>query len=152
LAQKNNISPPSEPTRRENRMASKLQDKTGAEFDKAFAEHVLTDHEKDIRKYQKALQGVKDPELKAFIQKNLPVLRQHLEMARTAGAAVGVDQKALSAADRFLSSQAGQGTSGDLNQTGSEQGVNTVPRTTTAPPSDTGTRSGTSGSTTGNST
>jgi len=137
LAQKENVTLPAEPTHKENRMTSKLQAKTGADFDKAFAEHVLTDHEKDIRKFQKALQDSKDPDLKAFIQKTLPVLRQHLEMARTAGAAVGVDQKALTAADRFLSDQSGQGTSGaTINQSGTEhERVVTPPKSST----DTGT-------------
>lgn len=82
---------------------SKLQEKTGAEFDKAFAEHALMDHQKDIGKYQQASQDLNDPELKAYIGKTLPVLRQHLEMARKAGSAVGVDQSTLSAADQFLS-------------------------------------------------
>jgi len=119
IAQKSGVALPSEPNRKENHMAERLQNKTGAEFDKAFAEHALTDHEKDIRKYQKALQDTHDPELRAFIEKSLPVLRQHLEMARTAGSAVGVDQKALTAADRFLSSQGGQTSSSDLNRSSS---------------------------------
>jgi hypothetical protein len=42
--------------------------------------------------------------LKAFIEKCLPVRRQHLQMARHAGSAVGVHQKVLSPADKFLSS------------------------------------------------
>ena len=116
IAQQNGVMLPNDTSRKDGHMESKLHGKTGADFDKAFVEHALTDHEKDIRKFQKASQDVKDPQLKAWIDKNLPVLRQHLEMARTAGASVGVDQKALTAADRFLSEQGsrsqGLGTSG----------------------------------------
>ena len=91
-------------------MANKLQDKTGADFDKAFAEHAIKDHEKDITKFQKALQNTKDADLRAFIEKSLPVLRQHLQMARNAGSAVGVDQKILSSADRMISGNDAVGT------------------------------------------
>jgi len=131
IAQKSGVMLPTESTHKENHMTQQLQDKTGAEFDKAFAQHALTDHEKDIRKYQSALQDAKDPEVKAFIQKSLPILRQHLEMARTAGAAVGVDQKTLSAADQFLSSQHQQGLgTAPSSETGSGSNQNSSSTTT----------------------
>jgi putative membrane protein len=111
LAQTLGVTLPTEPSRKENKVADRLQDKTGADFDKAFAEHAIKDHEKDITKFQKALQDTKNPELKAFIEKSLPVLRHHLEMARNAGSTVGVDQKILSSADKFLSeNRVGTGT------------------------------------------
>src|ERR1051325_3294396 len=99
LAQTKGLTLPTEPTRREERAENKLQDKTGADFDKAFAEHVIKDHERDIRSFEKALQKGKDTDVKAFIEKTLPALRHHLQMARNAGAAVGVDQRTLSGAD-----------------------------------------------------
>ncbi len=109
LAQSKGLTLPTEPARKEERTENRLQDKTGADFDKAFAEHVIKDHEKDIQKFQKALQNCKDADVKAFIEKNLPALRQHLEMARNAGSAVGVDQRILSSADKFMSSNANEG-------------------------------------------
>lgn len=108
IAQKLGVTVPTGPDRKEARHAEKLQDKTGADFDKAFVEHAIQDHQKDITKFQQALQDVKNPELKAFIQKSIPKLTQHLQMARTTGTAVGVDQKTLTAADRFLSQHGGQ--------------------------------------------
>lgn len=127
IAQRLGVEVPAQPDRKDTRISEKLQDKSGAEFDKAFIEHALKDHEKDITKYEKALKEVQDPELKAFIQKSIPKLQQHLQMARTTGAAVGVDQKTLAAADRFLSEHGGQssiqsnqavGTSGTSTETG----------------------------------
>jgi putative membrane protein len=105
---------------------SKLQNKSGAEFDKAYIEQALEHHQKDIRKYQQALQDVKDPDLRAYIQKTLPVLREHLQLAKTAATAVGVDQNTITAADRFLSehssSQQGLGTAaGSQSGTSSTQ-------------------------------
>jgi len=125
IAQQAGVNVPSDTNRKETHMENKLQGQTGAAFDKAFVEHALTDHEKDIRKFEKASQDTKDPQLKAWIDKNLPILRQHLEMARAAGTSVGVDQRTLSAADQFLSQQGTQGAaSGSLNSSHS-QGLGT---------------------------
>lgn len=82
--------------------ADKLEDKTGAEFDKAFIQLAIKNHQKDITKYETALQECRDPKLKAFIKRNLPALRHHLELATVAGRSVGVDQSVLSSADQFL--------------------------------------------------
>ncbi|MFO1501402.1 MAG: DUF4142 domain-containing protein [Verrucomicrobiota bacterium] len=103
IAQKRGVVLTEDDSRKDEKAMTKLHDKTGAAFDQAFVENALTDHEKDIQKFQRASQEVNDAELKGFIEKTLPVLRQHLEMARAAGAAVGVDQRKLNSADRFLS-------------------------------------------------
>jgi putative membrane protein len=107
IAQRSGVTLPAELNHKENREADKLQEKTGAEFDKAFAEYAIKDHEKDIDRYQKALRDTKDADLRAWIEKNLPVLQQHLQMARNVGATVGVDQKTLATADKYLSAQTG---------------------------------------------
>lgn len=93
----------------DHKTASPLEGKTGAEFDKAFAQHAIMHHQKDIRQFQTALNDTKDPELKGFIQKTLPVLREHLVMARNAARAVGVDRTTLESVDRFLQANKGQG-------------------------------------------
>lgn len=111
IAQKNGITLTADVKRSDNRELNKLQKQTGAEFDKAFADAAIKDHTKDIDKYQKALRDTKNPELRAYIEKNIPVLKQHLQMARNAGSAVGVDQRTLSSADKYLSdTQTGLGT------------------------------------------
>ena len=54
----------------------------GAEFDKAFLHHAVMDHQKDIKEFQTASQSLKNQELRAFAQKQLPILQQHLDMAK----------------------------------------------------------------------
>ena len=39
-------------------------------------------HEKDIKLFEKASKDVKDAELKAFVDKTLPQLREHLAAAQ----------------------------------------------------------------------
>ncbi|MGV3503784.1 MAG: DUF4142 domain-containing protein [Adhaeribacter sp.] len=55
---------------------------SGPAFDKAYMSMMVQDHEKDVAAFQKAAQGEADPDLKAFAQKTLPVLKAHLDMAR----------------------------------------------------------------------
>jgi hypothetical protein len=80
----------------------KLQEKSGAEFDKGFCEHAIKDHVEDIQKFEKARSEVQNPELKAFIEQTLPVLREHLQMAKNAGRVLGVDPEILAMADPLL--------------------------------------------------
>jgi putative membrane protein len=61
---------------------NKLEKLSGDKFDREFAEHSVKDHEKDIKKFEKAANSVKDPELKAWAEKTLPTLREHLAMAQ----------------------------------------------------------------------
>ncbi len=60
-----------------------LKTKKGADFDKAYISMMVQDHEEDIRKFEQASQNAKDADTKAFASKTLPILRQHLEMAKS---------------------------------------------------------------------
>jgi putative membrane protein len=55
-----------------------LSKKTGADFDKAYVKLMVDDHKTDVKEFDKASQKVKDPDLKAFAGKTLPVLKMHL--------------------------------------------------------------------------
>ena len=43
---------------------------------------MVKDHRTDVKEFQDAANDVKDPELKAFAQKTLPTLQEHLRMAQ----------------------------------------------------------------------
>lgn len=68
------------PTEKDKKMMEHVLSKSGAEFDAAFLEHMGKCHEKDIALFEKAAQELKDPEVKAFVQQTLPVLKSHAEM------------------------------------------------------------------------
>jgi len=59
-----------------------IKEHKGAEFDKAFVDHMVKDHEKDIAEFKRASTEAKDPNIKAFATKTLPTLQTHLEMAK----------------------------------------------------------------------
>jgi putative membrane protein len=63
--------------------------KSGADFDKAFAESMVTNHKKAVEAFEKASNESKDAEVKAFAAKTLPTLRNHLAEAEALKAKVG---------------------------------------------------------------
>ncbi|MBA2672163.1 DUF4142 domain-containing protein [Ramlibacter sp.] len=71
------------PPRAMRRDMEKLGKKSGAEFDRDFVRDVgMKAHEKDIRLFEKASKDVKDTQLKAWVTKTLPTLREHLAQAQ----------------------------------------------------------------------
>jgi len=81
-----------------NRLA-KLQ---GAKFDREFMEEVgLRYQQGDVQYFEKASQSTRDPQIRAWIDRNLPTLRYHL---MTAERLAPPDSKlAKGAGDRYLS-------------------------------------------------
>jgi putative membrane protein len=60
-------------------LPSELQGKTGRDFDKAFVEHEIKDHEDNIQKIQsQLLPAASNPEVKAYLQKTLTAIQGHL--------------------------------------------------------------------------
>ncbi|AVS78602.1 DUF305 domain-containing protein [Paracidovorax avenae] len=58
----------------------------GADFDKRYMESMgLQAHRDTIELFEKGARDARDPEVKAFAQKTLPKLQQHLEMAQQVG-------------------------------------------------------------------
>ena len=70
-------------SRRMARGGEKLAQRKGKDFDERFVHEVgIKDHEKDIKMFEKGSGSVKDAQLKAWIDKTLPHLREHLAMAQ----------------------------------------------------------------------
>ncbi len=54
----------------------------GAEFDRKYAADAVDDHEKDVSEFEQAASDLKDPELKDWASRTLPILKMHLQMAK----------------------------------------------------------------------
>ena len=65
-------------------VSEKLSKKSGTDFDKAYMNDMVKDHEEDIKEFTKASEKSTDPDLKAWATKTLPTLKGHLEMAKAA--------------------------------------------------------------------
>jgi len=83
LANNKGVELPAAPGFMQRHNENSLAKRSGADFDKHFVSEVgIKDHQKDIKDFEKAAKDVKDPDLKAFIEKTLPTLREHLAQAQ----------------------------------------------------------------------
>lgn len=106
LASKKGVDLAADAGKHQDMVVDKFSKKSGADFDKEYAKHMIRDHKKDIAKFEKASRECQDTDLKAFIDKTLPTLREHLNLAQAAGRSVGLDEKTLSASESELEAEA----------------------------------------------
>ena len=69
-------------TAREKELERKLKSVQGADFDRLFLKETSADHDKLIAKLQQDKQNTSDEELETLIEKVIPVLEQHRELAQ----------------------------------------------------------------------
>jgi putative membrane protein len=86
LAQSKSITLPTEPDRAHKREAARLEKVSGADFDRRYMDSMVKDHQKDVKEFRKMARNAKDPDVKAWAEKTLPVLEGHLQMARQVAA------------------------------------------------------------------
>jgi len=79
LAVTKKVTLPATPIAKHQAVIQKLQGLSGAEFDKAYVDNMLEDHEKDVAEFEKQSQSNPDADVKAFAAKTLPTLKKHLE-------------------------------------------------------------------------
>ena len=81
LAAKKNITLPATLGEDHQKHINELTEKSGIDFDKAYADMMVKDHKKDIKEFEDEADHGKDEEIKNWASGKLQVLRQHLEMA-----------------------------------------------------------------------
>jgi putative membrane protein len=59
-----------------------LQQQSGAEFDQAYMDEMISDHEDDVSAFEDYVENAKDPDLRSFAEETLPTLKEHLELAK----------------------------------------------------------------------
>lgn len=79
LAASKNITLPTAPSEEMQKTAADITAKSGKDFDKAYIDQMVKDHKKTVELFEDGQKNVKDAEIKAFIDKTLPVLKGHLE-------------------------------------------------------------------------
>jgi putative membrane protein len=82
IAKSGNIVLPSEPGDQLDKAKSKLSGLSGKNFDRAYAEEMVKDHERAVKLFQQYQREGKNQELREFAQKTLPILQEHLAMAQ----------------------------------------------------------------------
>ena len=69
-------------TKEESKEEKKLAKKEGGDFDKAYMNLMVKDHEDDVKEFEHAANNAKDADVKAWAAKTLPTLQHHLELAK----------------------------------------------------------------------
>jgi putative membrane protein len=82
VAQQENVTLPSDISKRDQATYDKLAKLSGEAFDRAYARDMVKDHQNDIAAFQQEASNGQDPQIKSFASDTLPTLQDHLKMAR----------------------------------------------------------------------
>lgn len=82
LAARKNLQLPTDVSAEQKATMEKLAKLSGADFDKAYVDAMVEDHEHDVADFQQQANGGQDADLKAFAAKTLPVIQHHLQMIK----------------------------------------------------------------------
>jgi putative membrane protein len=55
----------------------------GAEFDRAYMQHMVSDHQEAVTLFQNASTSATDTDIRGFATRTLPVLQEHAQLAQT---------------------------------------------------------------------
>ncbi len=88
LAQSKNIMLPTDLDASHKAAKDRLSELSGAQFDRAYMQQMVSDHEKVVSEFKKESQEGRDSEIKAWAAKTLPTLQEHLQMAQAANRGV----------------------------------------------------------------
>jgi putative membrane protein len=82
LASRKELSQPSQPDTGQKSQQSRLEDLTGKAFEQAYVQRQVQMHNEAVKAFEHEAEAGADLELRAFATKHLPMMREHLEMAR----------------------------------------------------------------------
>jgi putative membrane protein len=79
LASNKGVTLPTDTDQKHKDAAQKVM--SSKNIDKAYIDDMVEDHDKDVKEFEEASKSAKDADLKAWIDKTLPVLKEHQKMA-----------------------------------------------------------------------
>ena len=83
LASSKGVTVPTDPSITQKAKLKLLSSESGAHFDKSYAKDIgVSAHKDTIALFQKEIDKGQDPDIKAFAQKTMPSLQEHLQMAQ----------------------------------------------------------------------
>jgi putative membrane protein len=80
IAKQKNITLPSTVDDEHKKKMDELSKKSGADFDKAYVDAMVSDHKSTLKLMEDELRDAKDADLKAFATKTAPIVQSHLVM------------------------------------------------------------------------
>ena len=89
LAQNKSITLPTVPDPKAKAFQDRLSKMSGEQFDHAYMQHMLLDHQKAVSAFRVESKSGKDADVKSWAAKTLPTLEEHLKLAQDTNKAVG---------------------------------------------------------------
>ncbi len=116
IAQKKNITLPTELDAKDKAVHDRLSKLSGEAFDRAYMQTMLRDHRKDVNEFKKESTAGKDPDVKQFASSTLPTLEEHLKLAQqTDRSVVGTSGTKGAHKAKGTSGTSSKGTSGSTS-------------------------------------
>ena len=84
VASQENVPLPTDMTAKDKAEKESLSKLSGTAFDRAYINHMVLDHKKDVADFQKEASGGQDDAIKNFAAQTLPTLQDHLKQAQDA--------------------------------------------------------------------
>jgi len=81
LATKKGVTLPTDLASEDQKTYDELSKLSGAEFDKAYMDAMVKDHDQDVGEFQKQAKAAKDKDVRDFATQTLPTLKSHKSMA-----------------------------------------------------------------------
>ena len=88
VADKNQMTLPTELDAKHKAVVNKLSGLSGGQFDKAYVAMMVKDHDKDVADFQQEANSGTNSDLKSFASKTLPTLQEHDRMIKDISANV----------------------------------------------------------------
>lgn len=93
VASKDNIPLPTQLTGKDKAQYDRLAALSGTQFDRAYMRYMVKDHTEDISEFQKEANSGSNPDLKSLAGMALPILQQHLQLAKDTQNSLGVTSR-----------------------------------------------------------
>lgn len=88
IAEQKGAAMPAQLSQKQSSALHHLEGLSGASFDQAYAQAMVQGHTHAVKKFQWAAKNLSDQDLRAWAQTALPLLQEHLRMAKNMEAAV----------------------------------------------------------------
>jgi putative membrane protein len=81
-AAQEHISLPADLSPKDQATYDRLSKLSGADFDRAYAQNMVKDHQQDLRDFQREANNGNEGVIKAFAAQTVPMIQQHLDQAK----------------------------------------------------------------------
>jgi len=82
LAQQKGLTLPKAIGAQHQKVVTQLSQLSGAAFDRAYMQHMVKDHEKDLAEFKEEANSGSDPDLKKFADDTAKMVQEHLDLAK----------------------------------------------------------------------